>query len=116
MPGFLSKEVAKGLAEARKRARRKKGRLRLHTGDQVYPILSFSDDALMLDAENAPHVRGLVDIYDGSKHLYQALIVASMKEGDMVRFEFKRHTRVFARAPVDFDRDENAPRGYLPKH
>ena len=54
-------------------------------------------------------MRGLVDIYDGSIHMYQCLIVASEEEGGEMRYEFKRNTRAVQSAPLDFERSENAP-------
>ncbi len=59
--------------------------------------------------EDAPKLRGLVDIYDGARHLYQCLIVASeAQDGEMI-YEFKRHTAAVDRAPLDFSPEENAP-------
>lgn len=113
---FLSKEVREGLEAARKAALRKKSRLRVEVGDAVYPILRFWDQGFALDAQFCPgKLRGLVDVYDGSRHIFQCLIMASsIADGELV-CEFKRATAVSDRAPLDFWRDENAPVGYLPK-
>jgi len=109
MSEFLPKDVREGLELARKRALRRKSRLRLRVGDEVFRVLRFWDEGFSLDTENAPHLRGLVDLYDGSKHLYQCLIVASSEEAGEMIYEFKRHTAAVDRAPLDFYRDENAP-------
>ena len=106
---FLPKEVREGLELARKRDLRKKSRLRVHVGDDVYPVLRFWENGFALDIEDAPHLRGLVDIYDGGKHLYQCLIVASDEENGEMQYEFKRSTAAVDKAPLDFYRDENAP-------
>lgn len=109
MMEHLPKEVREGLEMARKRDQRKRSRLRVHVGEQVYPVLRFWETGFALERENAPHLRGFVDLYDGSRHLYQCLIVASEDEGDEVVVEFKRFTAAVDRAPLDFVRDENAP-------
>jgi hypothetical protein len=109
MSDFLPKEVREGLELARKRGLLAKSRLRVHADDKVYPVLRFRDDGFVLDAENAPHLRGLVDIYDGARHLYQCLIVASEEEAGEMNYEFKWHTEALDRPPLDFYRDENAP-------
>lgn len=109
MSEYLPKEVRAGLEEARKRDLRRRSRLRVLVGDDVYPILRFWDDGFTLDADQVAHLRGLVDIYDGSRHLYQSLIVASdVSEGELVCV-MKRSTAALDRAPLDFARDESAP-------
>ena len=113
---FLSKEVREGLEAARKAALKKKSRLRVEVGDAVYPVLRFWDEGFALDAEFSPSkLRGLVDVYDGSRHIFQCLIVASTIENGELVCDFKRATAVSDRAALDFWRDENAPVAYLPK-
>lgn len=109
MTDFLPKEVREGLEQARKQALRKKSRLRVHADEQVFPVLRFWEGGFALDAENAPHLRGLVDLYDGARHLYQCLIVASEEEDGKMVYEFKWHTEAVDKAPLDFYQDENAP-------
>lgn len=109
MSEYLPKEVREGLELARKRALRKKSRLRIRVGEDVFAILKLWDDGFSLDSEDAPHLRGLVDLYDGARHLYQCLIVASEEELGQMRYEFKRSTEVKNTAPLDFVREENAP-------
>ena len=115
MSDFLPKEVRAGLEEARKRDLRKRSRLRVLVGDEVYPILRFWEDGFALDADQVAHLRGLVDIYDGSRHLWQSLIIASEVEAGELICVMKRSTAAAERAPLDYVRDENAPVGYLPK-
>ena len=110
MTTYLPKEVREGLEQARKRDLKKTSRLRVAVGDEVYPVLEFRESGFTLDIENAPKLRGLVDLYDGGRHLYQCLIVASEEEeGAVMRYEFKRSTAAVDKAPLDFARDENAP-------
>lgn len=115
MTDFLPKEVLAGLEEARKRSIRERSRLRVRVGDEIYPIIRFWDDGFALDADQVAHLRGLVDIYDGTRHLWQSLIVASEVEAGELICVMKRSTAALDRAPLDYARDENAPVGYLPR-
>jgi hypothetical protein len=113
---YLPKDIRDGLQAAKKRDIARKSRLRVQVGEAVYPILRMWDGGFVLDAEMAPRLRGLVDVYDGAKHVFQCLIVASTEENGDLMCEFKRSTPVADGAALDFCRDENAPVGYLPKH
>ncbi|MFN4203256.1 MAG: hypothetical protein ACK4GM_09390 [Tabrizicola sp.] len=111
---FLPIEVREGLDAARRRDQKRKSRLRVQVGDAVFPVLRFWDNGFALDADFSPgKLRGLVDVYDGSRHAFQCLIVASGIENGELVCDFKRATAVTERAPLDFWRDENAPVGYL---
>ncbi len=113
---FLPKEVREGLEAARKKDMKRKSRLRVHVGDAIFPVLRFWNNGFAIDADLLPgQLRGLVDIYDGSRHVFQCLIVASGVENGELVCDFKRATAVSDRAALDFYRDENAPVGYLPR-
>ena len=109
MSEYLPKEVREGLELARKRSLREQSRLRVQVGDEIFPVLKLWDEGFALDSDNAPHLRGLVDLYDGARHLYQCLIVTSEEEAGQTRYDFKRSTEVRDKAPLDFVRAENAP-------
>ena len=112
---FLPQEIREGLDAARKREAKRKSRLRVQVGEAVFPILRFWHDGFTLDADLAPQMRGLVDVYDGGRHIFQCLIVASTVENGEIVCEFKRSTAVVDKAPLDFWKDENAPVGFLSK-
>jgi hypothetical protein len=112
---FLPKEIVEGLAMARNREAARKSRLRVQVGEAVFPVLRFWHDGFALDATTTPKLRGLVDVYDGGRHVFQCLIVASAEEHGQLVYEFKRSTAVRDTAPLDYWRDENAPLGYLPR-
>ncbi len=112
---FLPQEVRDGIDAARRRDQRRRSRLRVQVGEAVFPVIGLWDDGLALDADLTPHLRGLVDVYDGARHLMQCLIVASTVENGQLICDFKRSTAVADRAPLDFWKDENAPVGFLPK-
>lgn len=109
MTDFLPKEVLEGLEAARKKAQRKKTRMRVHVGDEIYPVLRLWENGFSLDSDRAPYLRGLVDLYDGSRHVSQCLVIASTKERGEMRYDFKRETPANDHAPLDFVRDEMAP-------
>ena len=109
MTTFLSTEVADGLEAARKQALHEKSRLRVQAGSKTLTVLKYWDGGFSVDLEDAPQLRGFVDLYDGSIHLYQCLIVASEEEGSQMCYEFKRNTRAVESAPLDFERAKNAP-------
>lgn len=106
---FLPKEMQLGLQMARKKDLRRKNRLRVEANGESYKILRYQDDGFTIDAADAPKLRGLVDIYDGGKHLYQCLIVGTFEENGEMRFEFKRNTMATDKAPLDFYRDPQTP-------
>ena len=113
---FLPKEVREGLEAARMKDLRRKSRLRVQVGAAVFPVLRFWHNGFALDADLSPgKLRGLVDVYDGSRHVFQCLIVASGIENGELVCDFKRATAVADRAALDFWRDENAPMGFLTK-
>jgi len=109
MPEMLPKEVREALAQARKHDLRRNSRLRLHTGEDIFPVLRYWQSGFSLDAKDEPHLRGLVDLYEGSRHLYQCLVVASREENGEVCYEFKRSTAAKDSAPLDFERAPDAP-------
>ncbi|WP_238366774.1 hypothetical protein [Mesobacterium pallidum] len=110
MSTYVSKEVQAGIDAARRTAKRAAARLRVKTGtDKVYPILRIWDTGFALDAEDAPELRGLVDIYDGARHLRQCLIIASAEAGGEVICDFKRATESHDQPPRDFAVDPAAP-------
>ncbi len=112
---FLPKDIVEGLAMARNRETTRKSRLRVQVGEAVFPVLRFWHDGFALDADMAPKLRGLVDVFDGSRHIFQCLIVASSVEHGQLVCEFKRNTAVRDSAPLDYWRDEHAPVAYLPR-
>ncbi|PWE32428.1 hypothetical protein DDZ14_10210 [Maritimibacter sp. 55A14] len=109
MTDFLTRDIREGLEQARRQTQRRRSRLRLRVGEESFPILSFREDGFTLDVEDAPHLRGCVDIYDGARHICQALIIATAQEGSRMTYEFKRATQVTDRPPLDYSRDDDAP-------
>jgi hypothetical protein len=115
MSEFFSKELREGLAGAQIAGARKKSRLRVESGSGSFPVLRFWPDGLSIEAEHTTHLRGLVDVYDGAKHIFQCLIMASEVADNELICTFKRATAVLDRAALDYVRSETAPTGYLTK-
>lgn len=111
----LPEDVRKGLEAAQAKAARKGSRLCVHAGDDVFPIVKLMDEGFTVDAERVPKLRGLVDIYDGPRHLSRALIIAADENGALMRYEFKRETPVKDQPIRDYAEDREGPAGYLPK-
>ena len=111
----LPEELREGMQlKLQRQARR--SRLRVQIGAAVFPVIGLTDTTLSFDAEKAPRLRGLVDVFDGARHILQALIVANRIEGGLMICEFKRSTLVSDRPPLDYVRDPAAPAGLLPRH
>ncbi len=115
MSTYMSKEVREGLKAAQMAALKKTSNLRVLVGDEFHPVLRLWKDGFTVEADTAPVMRGLVDIYDGGRHIYQCLIVASETEAGEMCYEFKRNTTAQDQAPLDFYRDPLAPVGLLSK-
>lgn len=113
MSTYISPEVQAGLDAARKAARKQRHRLRVEADGRSIRVVRFMDVGFTLDADTAPQLRGLVDVFDGSKHLYQCLIVAANEEGGEMHYEFKRSTPAADQPPVDFVRADLAPAGLI---
>ena len=109
MDSFISEEVRSGLEQARKRALKSSNRICVHMGDSVFRVTQVTSGGFSLPADVGEELRGLVDIYDGPKHLCQCLIVCSQADGDQVHYEYKRTTAVGNQAPVDYVLAEDAP-------
>ncbi|SFJ29908.1 hypothetical protein [Jannaschia pohangensis] len=111
---FLPRDVREGLANARARDRKKTGgRLRVHVGDDWYPITSYDDTGFEVALDIAPKLRGLVEIHEGPNLLRSVLIVAIEPEGDVMRYAFKRATAARTSAPLDYERVSEQPTAYL---
>ena len=108
----LPEDVREGL----KLAQARRSRLRVQIGEAVFPVIGLTDSTLSFDAEKAPRLRGLVDVFDGARHILQALIVANRVEGGLMICTFKRVTVVCDGPALDYVRDVNAPAGLLPRH
>ncbi|MCC5973643.1 MAG: hypothetical protein JJT81_06280 [Rubellimicrobium sp.] len=115
MSEYLPEAVRKGLEDARVAMLRRSGRLCVHDGDKVHRVMRLWDGGFSLEARNAPVLRGHVDLYDGSRHIYSCLVLHSHEdEGERI-YEFKWSTAVADRPAADFERSDQPPAGLIPR-
>ena len=55
-----------------------------------------------LSVGDAPHLRGLVEVYEGQAYILMGLVVANAPQDGEIIYEFKRATHVTDRPPLDF--------------
>ncbi len=113
MTTYVPKAVQEALDAARVSGLKKKSRLRVAVDGGYFPVLRTWENGFSVEEEFAPQLRGLVDLYDGSRHVSQCLIVASEAAGGEMRYEFKRSTAAADKAPLDFYRAPDAPVGLI---
>lgn len=115
MSTYLPPEILAGLEDARARGWQTSRRLRVEAGAQTFSVLRAWDGGFALRAESSPNLRGLVDLYDGAKHVSRCLIVASEEDGQERRFELKVVNEASGEQPVDFERAPDAPVALIEK-
>ncbi|GFE50446.1 hypothetical protein So717_21990 [Roseobacter cerasinus] len=112
MEAVFSKEIQAGLDQARIDALKKSSRLRVQVDGKIHPVLRMWKTGFALESA-APALRGFVDLYDGSIHLFQCLIITSDDDEGERRYEFKRATAVSEKPAVDFEVADHAPVGLI---
>lgn len=109
MTDFLPKDIADELHAARRNSEARKSRLRVEANGESHRLFRLTPTGFAVE-NDTPRLRGLVDLYDGSRHLSQCLIVAASETDDgMIAYDFKRNTTATDGAPLDFERALNAP-------
>ncbi|MEM9967013.1 MAG: hypothetical protein AAF755_02800 [Pseudomonadota bacterium] len=106
---MLSKSLQAELNAARHLSKRGQPAFRIDVGGQYHPVLRFWKTGFSVATEDVPPLRGLVDIYKGTQHLFQCLIIAGEADAGEMRYEFKRATPVSDRAALDFVQHADAP-------
>jgi hypothetical protein len=76
--------------------------LTLECGPRAYPIVSCSRDSCLIESPDGSMPRGLVDIFDGQRHVAHCLIVLAAPEWPYLRCFFKRRTLSRVSPPADF--------------
>lgn len=105
----LPQSIWNELHLAQSKAAHKRSRLRVDVNGKSYRIERMTGTGFALSRDDAPGLRGLVDLYDGGHHVSQCLIVAAREEGEQMVYEFKRNTTALDGAPLDFERPADAP-------
>lgn len=109
MSTYLPPDVQAGLDAARRRARKRAGRLRVEVGGEIHPVLRAWEGGFALAADSAPHLRGRVALYDGTRLLSHGLIIASVEDDGKIHCEYKRISDAHETQPLDFCRAPDAP-------
>lgn len=112
---YLSREVLEGMRAAARADRVRRGRIRVRSGGTVHKVLRLWRTGFAIAPSATPPLRGLVDLYDGARHLSTCLIVASEDDGSEMVYEFKRNTAAVERSALDFARDGEVAAGLIPK-
>lgn len=105
----LPQSIKDELRAAQKSAAQKRNRLRVEANGESFRINRLTPEGFALDADDAPKLRGLVDLFDGGRHLSQCLIVAANEDDGEMIYDFKRNTAAGDGAPLDFERAVDAP-------
>ena len=113
MSTYVPNDVQRGLDAARISRLRSSSKLRIETSDGYFRVLRLWDTGFSVSSDDAPHLRGFVDLYEGPTQLFQCLIVASSEEAGEMRYDFKRMTAVNHTPPSDFVQDVQAPAALL---
>nr|WP_309503163.1 hypothetical protein [uncultured Roseovarius sp.] len=115
MTTHLPADVQAGLDAARNAALLKSQRLRIVADDTSYRVRRIWADGFSVAADDAPPPRGLVELYDGPRHLAHCLIMASGAEDGEIFFDFKQRSDVSGGQPLDFVRAPDAPVALIEK-
>lgn len=105
----LPQSIWNELHQAQSQAAQKRTRLRVDVKGDSYHVLRLTSEGFVLDLQDAPKLCGLVDLYDGGRHLCQCLIVSAHEDADQMVYDFKRNPAAGTGAPLDFERIEEAP-------
>lgn len=116
MSTYVPTAVQDALDAARVSRLRTSSKLRIETADGYFRVLRLWENGFSVASEDAPHLRGYVDLYEGPSQLFQCLIVACSEEAGEMRYEFKRLTAVSHTPPSDFASDAPQPVALLTEH
>lgn len=78
-----------------------------------YPILRMWEGGFSVAVEDAPRLRGFVDLMAGEDRLARCLIVCAEEAEGVVSYEYKRRTAEADHAPADYEIAPDAPAGLL---
>ena len=109
MDGYISPEVLAGLKAEQLRSEKKRSRLRVLSSGQQFKVLSSWDTGFALENTEQPHLRGVVDLFDGPNHISHCLIIHSTVEDGRILYEFKRSTPPADRPAYDFVNERTEP-------
>lgn len=113
MSEYLSQDLRAALASADTGPGRGVRRT-VRAGDQTFTVLRHWDRGFALAEADHPRLRGRVDVFEGDRHVFQALVINSREEAGEHHFELKYTNPAIDEAPlVDFVRDQPAEKDPL---
>ena len=115
METTFSKEIRDALDSARRLAAKQSTNLRVMANGKVFALDRMWKTGFAIDLQDAPHLRGRVDVFEGTDHLFQCLIVASREEPGVMCYDFKRATPVASGAALDFVKEPKVDLPRLPR-
>lgn len=111
---ILSPALADSLYRAHLRQMRRTSRLRVEAGSRSWPVLRVWEGGFSIRGEEAHGLRGLVDLWDGPRHLRHCLVIATATEAGEVECEIKDSAPADLPPAVDYVREERAASALLP--
>lgn len=102
MSDHLPREVREGLLALRQLKATSSRGLRVSSDGKDCRVIRLWDNGFALHEADGAQMRGLVDLYDGARHLGNCLVVADEVTGGERRFQFKRRLCQSDAPPVDF--------------
>ena len=85
MTTYLPEELQERLHAARRAGLKKKSRLRVQADGASYPVLRLSRNGFAVEDETTPPLRGLVELLEGARPIYQCLVIAAAAEDGEMR-------------------------------
>lgn len=89
-------------------------RMRLQDGGRLIDVDEMWKDGFALSRKGPQPERGFVDLFDGARHLYRALIYKVGARGDQQIYGYKISRKAGLSQPSDYERDTSAPIAFLP--
>ncbi|MEL7462822.1 MAG: hypothetical protein AAFN79_02070 [Pseudomonadota bacterium] len=108
----LQAEIAHALRQAgeARGGRRRAPRFGVRAEGDVYPLKDMWEGGFSVRVEDAPRLRGFVDLMIGEERLARCLIVlAEEEETGIIRYEYKRRTEEATAPSPDYAPEEDAP-------
>ncbi|MBJ3763625.1 hypothetical protein ILP92_12785 [Maribius pontilimi] len=104
MSAYLSKDLLASVGASRIPKPRSDAQLAVVSNNRRLPVRRRWSTGFSVDASDARHLRGLVELYEGDALLGWCLVYSGTLDGAEHRFEFKRFTACGDAPPVDFER------------
>lgn len=113
MEVFLPKDIQAGLDEARRANMRKASRVRIDLNGRLIKVLRMWKTGFAVAQEDAPNLRGLIDLYDGPDLMFKCLIISKEEQDGELHYRFKRATPAMDHAGPEGDATSDAPVGLV---